>query len=301
MWKQWIERWKSGNALFRLVVVNVAVFLIVATMRLAVRMGWEAGAEWEASAFGLATTWQLEGLAARPWSALTHAFVHLDVWHIAMNLLVLWWMGRVFMAQHGNRRLLSVYLVGALAGWCAYVAVLNGFPGLRSGRWALGASSAVMAILAAAAATEPDRRVNLMFFGPTALKYLAIGYVVLDYIMLSSGENSGGHIAHLGGALFGFVWARRLAQGTNLTRWMERLLDFLATGHRPMRVVKPKRRGTRKQPDTRSARIKTDEQFNAERKANAERLDRILDKISRHGYDRLTKEEKDFLFRQSNQ
>lgn len=300
MWKQGIERWKNGHTLFRLVVVNVAVFFVMTTLRLAVMLGWSEGALWEGSAFALATSWRLETLLNRPWTVLTHMFVHVDAWHLVVNMLVLWWMGRLFMAQHGNRRLLSVFLTGGLFGWLVYVGALNAFPGLRGATWALGASGAVMAILAAAAATEPDRQVNLMLFGPVKLKYVAIGYVVLDYIMLSSGDNTGGHLAHLGGALFGFMWARGLSEGRNLTRWMEAVLDVLATGKRPqrMRVVKPKKRRT--PPNTRSARVKTDEQFNAEKKADAERLDRILDKISRHGYDRLTDDEKAFLFRQSN-
>lgn len=292
-----MNRWQGGSTLFRLMAVNAIVFLVLTTLRLIVRLGWDAGQTWEASAFGLSTSWRVDALVSRPWSPLTHMFAHLDLWHVVMNLLVLWWMGRLFMAQHGNRRLLSVYLTGGLAGWVLYVLLLNAFPGLQSANWALGASGAVMAILAAAATTEPDRRIHLFFFGQVELKYLALGYVVLDYIMLSSGENAGGHVDHLGGALFGYLWARRLAQGNNLTRWMESLLDFLMTGSRPMRVVK--RKGPRL-AKTRTGRVKSDEQFNTERQENAERLDRILEKISRHGYDRLTKDEKDFLFRQSN-
>lgn len=298
MWKQGIERWKSGHVLFRLVAVNVAVFFVLTTLRLAVLLGWSGGEAWKDSVFGLATSWRLELLLARPWTVLTHVFAHEDPWHLLVNMLVLWWMGRLFMAQHGNRRLLSVFLTGGLFGWLVYVGALNTFPGLRGATWALGASGAVMAVLAAAATTEPDRQVNLLFFGAVSLKYVAVGYVVLDYIMLSSGDNTGGHLVHLGGALFGFIWARGLMQGRNLTRWMEALLDVLATGRRPrrMRVVKPKSR----KPDTRTSRVKTDEQFNAEKQADAQRLDRILDKISRHGYDRLTDDEKAFLFRQSN-
>lgn len=292
-----MNRWQGGSTLFRLMTVNAVVFFVLTTLSLAVRLGWVAGQKWEDSAFGLATSWRFEALTLRPWSPLTHMFAHMDLWHLVMNLLVLWWMGQLFMAQHGNRRLLSVYLTGGMAGWSLYVLLLNAFPGLQSATWALGASGAVMAILAAAAATEPDRRMHLFFFGHIELKYLALGYVVLDYIMLSSGENSGGHVAHLGGALFGFVWSRRLVQGHNLTKWIENLLDFLATGRRPMRLVK--RKGPKKR-DTRTSRVKTDDQYNAERQENAERLDRILDKISRHGYDRLTKDEKEFLFRQSN-
>jgi len=91
------------------------------------------------------------------------------------------------------------------------------------------------------------------------------------------------------------LWARGMQRQVSLTRWLESLLDFLATGRRPLRVVRTKKKETRK------SRIKTDDQFNAERKEDADRLDRILDKISRHGYDRLTAEEKEFLFRQSNQ
>lgn len=303
MWKQGIERWKNGHSLFRLVVVNVAVFLVLTTLRLVVLLGWESGDVLESSAFGLATSWKWEVLMARPWTVLTHMFAHLSPWHLLMNMAVLWWMGRLFMVQHGNRRLLSVFLTGGLFGWAVYVGALNVFPGLRSALWALGSSGAVMAILSAAAATEPERRVNVLLVGSVALKYVAIGYVVIDYVMLSSGDNTGGHVVHLGGALFGFLWARALQQGRSLTRWMEAFLDLLSTGYRPMRVVKPSKRQakSRNRNQSRTSRVKTDEQFNAEKKEIQERLDQILDKISRHGYDRLTADEKAFLFRQSNQ
>lgn len=316
VWDDLKSAWGRGGMLIRLIYVNVGVFAVLATLRLVLLMGWggELANFSRAEAMGLATTWQLDQLIYRPWTVVTHMFVHNDVWHIAMNMLLLWWMGSLFVAQFGARKLLSTYLLGGFAGWALYVVASNIFPGFQTARWAFGASAAVMAIFVAAATREPERPVSLILLGPVPLKFLAIGYVLLDYFALSNGDNTGGNLAHIGGAIYGFAFARQAMKGVDIGVGFERFLDGLFSfgqkkgnrGSSRMHVVGGKqkkgnffnRRKSRPAPAT--ARPKTDEQFNAEKKAKAERLDVILDKISKRGYDSLTTEEKRFLFDASN-
>lgn len=306
--------WHKGGMLMRLIYVNLAAFVLMSTIRLIFLLGFEGGLDnlVRAEAMGLATTWQLDVLMQRPWTVLTHMFVHNDVWHIAMNMLLLWWMGSLFVSQFGSRKLLATYLLGGVSGWGLYVVASNIFPGLQTALWAYGASAAVMAIFTAAATREPDRPMGLLLIGPVPLKYLAIGYVLLDYFALSNGDNTGGNLAHLGGALYGFVFARQHAKGVELGGGFERFLDALATwGSSSRRGSKGRNRmhsvqggggwfKRRKSKATSTSRPKSDDEFNAEKKANTDRLNGILDKISQRGYDSLTAEEKRFLFDASN-
>ena len=293
--------------LTRLVWVNAAVFLLLLTLDVLDRFGGGAvsGVLPAAGARTLATSWQVDILAQRPWSVVTHMFTHQDLWHIAMNMLLLFWMGRVYHGEVGSRRLLSTYLAGGLAGFVAYFLVTNGFKPLQGSTYALGASASVMAIFGALATLRPEMKFNLILFGPVALKHLFWGYVVLDYFGLSQGVNAGGNLAHLGGALFGVLLVRQDRQGRNLVGWLEWVLDALSS--RSLSVPRRKRSRFKastsnrwKASERESSRAPmSDDEFNAERAAREDRLDAILDKISKHGYDHLSPEEKRFLFDQS--
>ena len=303
-------RWATGGMVIRLILVNVAVFLLLATLGLLETLGISipnAG-----GAFGLATTSDLAVLVRRPWSIFTHMFVHLGVWRLVMNLLILWWMGGMFRSYFGDRRTLSTYLMGGLSGWLAYVLMLNLVPGFGGGGFALGASAAVMALMVATAVYLPDLTIRLFILGPVKLKWVALVYVLLDYVALSRGANVGGHIGHLGGAAYGLLYMQQMKAGRDLGAPLERLLDSLVNAFSRLfsasagaSSARPKRkrgkglhavhRSVEKSGKTRRGR--TDAEINEEKNSRQERIDRILDKISKVGYDQLTKEEKDFLFR----
>lgn len=300
-------RWTTGGAVIRLIIVNVGVFLALATLRLLVAFGLPIPSP--AGAFGLATTSDLLVLLYRPWSAVTHMFAHTQVWHLVMNMLILWWMGGMFRSFFGDRRTLSTYLMGGLMGFLIYMVASNVVPAFPQGGFALGASSAVMALMVATATYTPDSVIRLFILGPVKLKWVAAAYVVLDYVALSNGSNVGGHLGHIGGAAYGYIYMRHLQTGgRDLGAPLERGLDKLATLFGTLSNTKPKRKKRRRgkglhsvhrsvDVDGQTRRAQTDEEFNAEKKSRQERIDRILDKISKVGYDQLTKEEKDFLFR----
>ncbi|MDE0980150.1 MAG: rhomboid family intramembrane serine protease [Flavobacteriales bacterium] len=308
MWQEVKNQWQQGGMLIRLVLINCGVFLIVTTLQLLATLGFGDSSPVESSAvLGLATTWIPDLLIRRPWTVITHMFVHTGIWHLLMNMALLFWMGRLFMVHFGSRRLLSTYIVGGLAGFVLYFIATNVFPGLQQGTYAYGASAAVMAILVAVATRDPDRRIGLILLGAVPLKYVAIALILLDYFALSNGENTGGNLAHLGGALFGYVMVKQADQGRDLVGWFERMLDSMIMAFKPndkskLRVEKRPNRtpwSRRAKKDTRSSRVKSDADFNQEKKDRLARMDAILDKVSKHGYDNLTKEEKASLFQAS--
>ena len=292
----------------RLIMVNVLVFLLLATLRLLVTLGIPIPPL--PGAFGLATTSDLGLLAFRPWSALTHMFAHTQVWHLVMNMLILWWMGGMFRSYFGDRRTLSTYLMGGFVGgscstsWRVTLCPLSHMEGMS-----LGASSAVMALMVATATYTPDTVIRLFILGPVKLKWVALAYVVLDYVALSNGSNVGGHLGHIGGAAYGYVYMRNPQSGRDLGAGLERVIDRIVTvfgssSKGEKRTRRKRRRGKGLHSvhrsvnvDGRTRRAQTDEEFNAEKKSRQQRIDRILDKISKVGYDQLTQEEKDFLFR----
>lgn len=300
MWDDLKAQWQSGTMLTRLIFVNVAVFTGVLTLRLLQTLGvLEAGVE--VGVFGLATSWNTAVLFGRPWSIVTHMFVHVDVWHLAMNMLWLYWLGRMFVVQFGSRRLLSTYIVGGLVGFGVYWGASVTFPGLQQGTYAYGASAAVMAVMAATATAQPNHLIRLFLLGAVPLKYVAIAWVLLDYFALGHGMNTGGNLAHLGGAAFGYAMIKQAARGRDLVGWFERLLDAIVGIFQGGGIPKPRRHSRfRKVKDSRGSRVKSDEEFNREKKSRSDRMDSILDKISKQGYDNLSAEEKEFLFRQSN-
>ena len=213
----------------------------------------------------------------------------------------------MYVYEVGSRRLLSTYIMGGLAGFIIYAISVNVLPGLRMEdiSFAYGASAAIMAIFTATATLNPTKKIPFFLFGSVQLKYIALLYVLFDYfgILGDSGLETGGRIAHLGGAAFGYFLIVYSRKGINIVRWLEVIIDIIMSSiptssstsfSKKFNFTKSMRR---KPKVTRPP--KSDDDFNSERKEREDRLDLILEKISRHGYDHLSKEEKKFLFNQS--
>jgi membrane associated rhomboid family serine protease len=279
---------KQGSTLIKLIYINLGVFILIGLIKV---MGFLFGFSGIADVFVrfFAVPADLGTLITHPWTIFTYMFLHEGLWHILFNLLWLYVFGRIFLMYLNEKRLLSVYLVGGLAGAALYILAFNVFPVFQPqvpASVALGASASVMAIVIAISVYVPDYSINLLFIGPVKLKYIAFVAILLDVLSIA-GSNAGGHIAHLGGALFGYLYIAQYRKGRNITRGFDRMMDSLFALFKP----RPKFRVTHKRP-------KTDIEYNKEKNKDRARMDKILEKISKHGYDSLTKEEKEILFRQ---
>jgi membrane associated rhomboid family serine protease len=221
-----------------------------------------------------------------PWGIITYQFIHGGILHLLFNMLWLYWMGGIFREFLGSRKLLSVYLLGGMAGGVLFMLAYQFIPAFNSVSeygMVIGASGSVLAITVAAATLVPDYTIGLLFFGQVKIKYLAVAAVILDLLSMA-GPNAGGHIAHLGGALFGFIYIRQLRQGRNTGAWLDRLTAFI---EQLFQKKKPAMRVVHRQKNT--------------DQPDQETIDRILDKIGRSGYDSLTSREKEILLKASKQ
>ena len=230
-------------------------------------------------------------LISRPWTPLTYMFTHTGFIHLFFNLLWLYFGGSIFLKYLSNKQLVSTYVLGGFFGGLFYVLSYNYFPAFKEAMIsssAMGASASVLAILIGIATVAPNYNVNLTFIGNVKLKYIAIIITVLDLILIPEG-NAGGHIAHLGGAFYGFFFAQQLKKGKDISKWFDSLMIYIVSAFES----KPRMKSVYKKP-------MTDDQWRANKAQKQNEINHILDKIAKSGYDSLTKQEKDILFRESN-
>jgi membrane associated rhomboid family serine protease len=292
----------NRSMLARLIIVNAAVFVLLVLVRVVVGVFLNSPDTllWlNDRGFFFAVPAAPFSVLVRPWTIITHMFTHLQFWHLFWNMVWLYFMGSMFSDRLGDRKLLSTYLLGGFSGFLAYFLIFNLFSALSTNGIALGASAAVMAVVACIAAYQPNSKIMLLGVWPLPLWVLAVGFVLKEVIDLQSGENLGGHLAHLGGAAFGFIQGRGLALGQDYFLKFEQFLDRVFNAVKPgkntrMKVVRPKKKAPK------NPRGMTDEEYNQQKYTNQEQVNRILDKISKSGYDSLSKFEKDFLSRQGD-
>lgn len=290
------ESFQKGTTLHKLIYLNLGLFLAVQIVRIVLYLS-NAYDLWPDFLNYLAVPANLEVLARRPWTLITYMFLHVDFIHILFNLLWLYWFGTVFIQELGLKKLLSTYLVGGLTGGILYVLFYNLFPvfaGVRDESIALGASASVMAVVIASATYQPDRRMHLILIGPVKIVYIALAMFVLTSLV-DFGVNTGGKIAHIGGALSGFLFAYYYRRGKDLTRGFDRMMDSIATWFKPKERLKVtyKRSAGPKSPAD-------DMEYNKQKADEQKEIDRILDKISKAGYDSLSSREKEMLFKMGN-
>ncbi len=273
---------KSGSKINLLIGINVLIFLIVKIPDVIGTLFTQQPEAFYAFVYSYtAVPSNLSSLLNHFWTPITYMFMHADFFHILFNMLWLYWMGQLFEEYLGNKRTIGLYLLGGLAGALFFVIAYNVFPlfsNVVAGSTAIGASASVMAIIIATATLLPDYTIHMMFIGPVKLKWIAVFYVVIDFIGIA-GPNAGGEFSHLGGALFGFIYIKQLQRGSD---WIGAINNLFKP--------KPKLKVASKNPE------KT-----ASKKPRQEEIDRILDKISQTGYDSLSKQEKEILFSASKE
>ncbi len=276
----------NAHALYRLMVINIAVFLVIMIARTLFFLFQLPTDIISIAVYKLSLPSDLASILIQPWAFITYMFLHQEFFHILFNMLVLYWLGKLFTEYLGNGKLWATYILGGLSGAFLYVIAFNLFPVFAASGEArlMGASAGVIAVMVAAATLLPDYTVFLLLFGPVKLKYIAIFSILLYAISIPDG-NAGGNIAHLGGALFGFIMVKQLQKGNDITAWLVRLFS--------------KRSKPRMKVASRKRAQNTEEDFHADKKKRQEVIDRILDKISQSGYSSLSKEEKEILFKAS--
>lgn len=272
---------QSYSKLNLLISLNIIVFLLI---NVPDTIGWLFTNTHFIGTFfdkALSLPANLPDLLTHFWTPFTYMFMHAGVLHILFNMLWLYWLGQIFEEYLGNKRIMGLYLLGGLAGAIFFVIIFNTLPvyktsGIAAGSLLVGASASVMAIIVATATLLPDYTIALFLIGPVKLKWLALFYVISSFLGVTS-ANAGGEISHLGGALMGFVYIQQLQKGND---W----ITLISNWFKPRPNLKVVSKNPSKAPS------------GAPRQ---EEIDHVLDKISKSGYDNLSKQEKEVLFRAS--
>jgi len=291
MFNEIINYFKRGSTVSRLIGINVLVFVVFAILRLMFFLVNDptfspAVVNW------FAVSSNTDVILSKPWTIITYSFLHQHFFHILFNMIILYVGGRLFSQFIGEGRLVPTYFLGAIAGAIFYVAAYNFFPvfeDIRLRSIAMGASASVLAIFFTVAVYQPNYYLPLLFFGRIRLKYIALIFIVIDLLSIERG-NPGGHIAHLGGAAWGFVYATLLKTRFDPAGFIyRRYLWFKGLFARKSRL---KVNYSRSRP-------LTDDEYNRQRAQNQKEIDGILDKISKSGYQSLSDKEKEKLFKMS--
>lgn len=269
---------RSGSKLNLLIGINVLVFLLINVTDTLGKFFFKTGIiEYYSDAYLLLPS-NLHTLLTHFWTPITYMFMHAGIFHILFNMLGLYWFGQIFEEYLGKKRTVGLYLMGGLAGAFLFVLCYNTIP-LFAGASAplVGASASVMAIIIGTATLLPDYTISLILIGPVKLKWIALFIIVIDFFGIV-GPNAGGEIAHLGGSLIGFVYIKQLQKGND---WIAGITNIFKSKSK-LKIVSKNSSGK------------------AGGKPRQEEIDLILDKISQSGYDSLNKQEKEILFRASN-
>lgn len=274
---------KSGNGLTRIILINSVVFLLVNIIEQSLRFSKSE----HSLLYWLALPGNPLLALTHAWTFITYMFLHEGLLHILFNMLWLYWLGKIFLEYLGSKRLVAVYFLGGISGGLLFLLTAILFPLHFTNTFLLGASAGVMAVVIATAVLLPNYVIHLLFFGPVKLKYLALVSFILTSVIDIS-QNTGGKISHIGGALFGALFTLQHKKGSDITKPVNRFFDWIVSLFSKKSKIKVSyRKGV------------SDEEYNLNQKVKQQKIDNILDKISKSGYESLTKEEKDFLFKTS--
>jgi membrane associated rhomboid family serine protease len=301
-WENLRNAFKHGdNSLYKLIAINILVWLVFMISRVIMTIGG-FGELYSSLISYFMMPASLPKLATQPWSLFTYMFLHEGIFHILFNMLFLYWFGLLIHQYLGSRKLANLYILGGLAGGLFYLLIYNLAPYFSNSvdtSLMLGASAGVFAIVVGAATLTPNTTFFLILLGPVKIKYIAIFYVVLSFAN-SAGANAGGELAHLGGALMGFLYITQLRRGNDWGVPVQKVGIFFENLFKksPTKVKVSYRKaktesgsfGSFSSPKSKPTATKSSEE------TSQEEIDRILDKIADRGYEALNKEEKRKLF-----
>lgn len=287
---------KPNNALVQIIIINIVVFATIRVLEVFfIFSGSRDFYDFLLSKLQLPA--EFGTFLLQPWSIITYFFTHYDFFHILFNMLFLFWFGRIIQEFLNSNRVISLYVLGGLAGGLLYMLIYNFVPFYAervASSMMLGASAGVFAIVVGAAVFMPNYTFFLLFIGPVRIKYIAIFYVFMSFIG-TTGANAGGEIAHLGGALIGWLYISQLNQGNDLGSWVISSMHFFKSLFKPQPKIKVTHRGNSQRATHRAQSTST----SSIPKTEQAEIDAILDKISQGGYESLSKEEKQKLFNAS--
>ncbi len=285
------ESFRSGNMITRLIIINLAIFVVTAlTNAFAPSFYQGILVHW------IAVPGDPISLLFRPWTILTYMFVHAGLGHIFWNMLILYWFGRIVGDMIGDKHILPIYIIGGFVGASAYILSYYFLIG-QVGTYMVGASAAIMALVIIAGRINPDKELHLILIGPVKIKFVILVFILIDLISIGGNSNTGGHIAHIGGMIMGWLYYNQIGQNKDLESRINGFFDWIGSifnsksppkGKSPLKVK------------FKSDKIKT---MTDHRVSNndpmQQEVDKILEKIKRKGYDSLTDAEKETLYQAS--
>ena len=305
IWDDVKREFNYGNILTRIILVNIIFFVFINAVKIILFISSgvpSAGSETFLNFlhfFCIGKDWWHN--FTHPWVIFTTMFLHEGFMHILWNMILFFWFGFVVRDLLGKHHILPIYLLSGLFGGLAYFLSAN-LTGLFIGQYALGASAAVMGLVLAAGTTAPEYELNLVLLGRVKLKYIVVLVIFLDLIGISGGINTGGHLAHLGGAFMGWLYIRQLNHGTDWSEPVNKILAVFTNYFRDIaKSLDGKKKGPKvvyKNPMAAKGGIAPSDTKRRDPDFQ-EKIDFILDKIKKSGYESLSEEEKETLFKAS--
>lgn len=269
-----INEFKNANILYKLIYLNVGIFLFYNILSVISSLFiLDVGPSLEKLILPSNTS----TLIKQPWSIISYMFFHKTFIHLLFNMIWLHFAGKLFLDYFNEKQFFSTYILGGICGGILFILSFNYLPAFEIANQnakAMGASASVLAIMFAISTHIPNYRIQIPFIGMIKIKYLALSLIILDVISIPKG-NAGGHIAHIGGALFGYIYAKQLNKGIDISKNLYQLINIVS-----LKNIFKKQNKTKK---------------------NQTKIDTILEKISKSGYSSLNKQEKEILFNASKE
>ena len=281
------KEFRQGSILNKLIYINIAAFIFLSIINVLSFM-FQFNNYLFLERFYLPAN--IITLSKQPWSIISYMFLHNGILHILFNMIWLHFAGKLFLQYLNSQQLITTYILGGISGGLIFIIAYNYIPvfqQLSSSASAVGASASVLAIMIAISTYVPNYAVQFPFFGFIKLKYIAIFIITIDLLSIPN-SNAGGHIAHIGGALFGYIYIIQMKKGKDYSISFFNLLNFIINTFK-----------RKKKLNTKHRRPKSDYDFNSEKSLKQKEIDKILEKIANSGYDSLSKNEKAILFNAS--